>query len=518
MSPKTRIVVNTIASYSRSIFSICFGLFSVRWVLSALGAAEYGLFTLIGSLIAFISFFNNILGISVARYYAYAIGEADIQQGVGHENLSRWFNTALSIHLCVPAVMIVVGYPLAVFAMRNWLNIPAERLETCVWVFRISLVTAFVSMSSVPFIAMYTARQLISELSLFSIAATLLNFCCAFALFYVGSDKLLTYAIFMMAVNAGIPLLQILLASVQFRECRMRLAYWGDWKRLKSLLSFAGWTTFGFGGFTFGSQGNVVLTNQYFGSAMNASYGIASQLANHTGALSNALMGAMAPVITSSEGAGNRQRTIRLALQTGRISAFMLILFGVPLLLELPEVIHLWLGKLPDFVVPVCMITLCSSIVNKLTIGHQMAMNASGKIALWQFFEGTILAGMVGFAAMFILVGAGPLSAAFGYLCSSIVSAITVLIFCQKRLEMSILLWIRHVVAPIAITTIGAMVFAGTSLWLLPPSFLRIMVTVLLSLLIMLPLGWFVVFDISEKSFIKAKLATIQRRFFGRGE
>lgn len=518
MSPKTRIIVNTLASYGRSIFSICLGLFSVRWVLAALGVAEYGLFTLIGSLIAFISFFNNILGISVARYYAYAIGEAEIQKGVRDENLSRWFNTALSIHLCVPILLIVIGYPLAVFAIRNWLNIPASRLETCVWVFRISLVTAFIGMSSVPFLAMYTARQLISELSIFSIVATMLNFGCAFALFHVGSDKLLTYAIFMMAVNAGIPLLQIILAIVQFRECRMRLAYWGDWKRLKSLVGFAGWTTFGFGGFTFGSQGNIVLTNQYFGSAMNASYGIASQLANHTGALSNALMGAMAPVITASEGAGNRQRTIRLALQTGRISAFMLILFGIPLLLELPEVIHLWLGKLPAYVVPICMIVLCSSIVNKLTIGHQMAMNASGKIALWQFFEGTILAGMVGFAAMFIFVGAGPLSAAFGYLCSSIMSAITVLIFCRKRLDISIMLWIRHVAGPIVITTILSFLFAGTSLWLLPPSFLRVIVTVTLSLVIMLPLGWFVVFDATEKSFIKEKLVVVKRRILARGE
>ena len=515
MSPRTRIVVNTIVSYSRSIFAIGFGLFTMRWVLAVLGVAEYGLFTLMGSLIAFISFLNGILGISVARYYAYAIGESDIQTEAGHENLCRWFNTALSIHLCVPAILIISGYPLAVFAIRNWLNIPAERLDTCIWVFRISLVTAFVSMSSVPFIAMYTARQLISELSLFSIVVTMLNFGCAYALFYVGSDKLLTYAIFMMAVNAGIPLLQILLAIVQFRECRMRLAYWGDWKRLKSLLSFAGWTTFGFSGYTFGNQGNVVLTNQFFGSAMNASYGIAAQITNHTGALSNALMGAMAPVITSCEGSGDHQRTVQLALRSGRIGSFLLILFGVPLLLELPEVIRLWLGTLPAYVVPICTVALCGAIVNKLTLGHQMAMNASGKIALWQFFEGSILAAMVGFGFVFILMGFGPLSAALGCLCSSILSAATVLVFCQKRLNMSIMLWLRHVACPIAITTIMTMLLAGTSLWLFPPSFLRIVVTVACSLAIMLPLGWFVILEDAERSFVKAKVSAVMGRIRG---
>ena len=108
MSPNTRIVVNTIVSYSRSILAIVFGLFTVRWVLAALGVAEYGLFTLIGSLITFILFLHSILAASVARYYAYAIGEISIQTARGHENLTRWFNTALSIHVCTPLVLILL--------------------------------------------------------------------------------------------------------------------------------------------------------------------------------------------------------------------------------------------------------------------------------------------------------------------------------------------------------------------------------------------------------------------------
>ena len=331
----------------------------------------------------------------------------------------------------------------------------------------------------------------------------------AFALFYVGTDKLLTYAVFTMIVNAGIPLVQILWAFAQFKECRIRWTYWGDWKRLRSLLSFAGWTTFGFGGYTFGHQGNVVLTNQFFGSAMNASYGIAAQLTNHTGALSNALMGAMTPVITSCEGSGDRQRTIRLALRSGRIGGFLLILFGVPLLLELPEVIRLWLGKLPECVVPICSVALCSAIVSKLTLGHQMAMNASGKIALWQFFEGTILAAMVGFGFIFILSGFGPLSAALGCLCSSIVSAGTVLVFCHIRLNMNISLWFRHVAGPITAITIVTILFAGMSVWLLPPSFLRILVTTACSLAIMLPLGWLIILEDAERDMVKVKLHAV---------
>ena len=56
MTQKTRIVLNTIASYGRSMFSAVCGIFSARWVLMALGKEDYGLFGLVGSLVIFITF------------------------------------------------------------------------------------------------------------------------------------------------------------------------------------------------------------------------------------------------------------------------------------------------------------------------------------------------------------------------------------------------------------------------------------------------------------------------------
>ena len=179
---------------------------------------------------AFVAFFNNILRISVARYYAYSIGEGStIDNSAAAADLSRWFNAALSLHLIVPVIFILLGVPLAEYAIRNWINITPERIFACIWVFRIALLTSFVSMASVPFISMYTARQLIWELSLFGILSSVLNFAFARVLCFVSGDRLIVYAIFMLIVNAGIPLVQIFRAMVKFPECRMRLSFWGDW-------------------------------------------------------------------------------------------------------------------------------------------------------------------------------------------------------------------------------------------------------------------------------------------------
>jgi Na+-driven multidrug efflux pump len=93
MTPSQRIALNTIATYSRSVLSAALGLFSMRWVLGALGQSDFGLFSVVGSIITFIVFLNGVMAGSAARHFAYSIGEGDT------EKVNQWFNAAFSIHL-----------------------------------------------------------------------------------------------------------------------------------------------------------------------------------------------------------------------------------------------------------------------------------------------------------------------------------------------------------------------------------------------------------------------------------
>ena len=342
MTASQRVILNAAATYGRSLVGMVIGLFSIRWVLAALGTSDYGLYCVVGAIIPFITFFNGILGISVSRYYAYSIGQAQKDGVAGvNDDLKRWFNTALSIHLVVPFALILAGAPLGEYAIRHWINIPPDRIEACAWVFRIALVTTFLSMTSVPFTAMYTAKQYIAVLAGFGILASILNFCFAAMLFHVTSDKLIVYAIFMLIVNAGIPFCQIFFAVLKFPECRMKFAYLWDRKRLSSVASFAGWTLFGGGGCLLATQGSMFVTNHFFGPVLNTSYGIAGQLTTQTGTLADALMGALSPAVTTREGSGDRSGTLRMASSTGKIGALLILVFAIPLGLELPMYISM---------------------------------------------------------------------------------------------------------------------------------------------------------------------------------
>ena len=75
MSPNRRIFLNIVATYGRSLYALAIGLFSARWVLTTLGAEDYGLLGVVGGLTAFIAFFNGVLAAAISRFYSYSVGQ-----------------------------------------------------------------------------------------------------------------------------------------------------------------------------------------------------------------------------------------------------------------------------------------------------------------------------------------------------------------------------------------------------------------------------------------------------------
>lgn len=82
LSPNRRIFLNIVATYGRSLFALVCGLFSARWVLEALGQEDFGLYGVVGGLVAFIGIVNSLLGCAVGRFYAVSVGAADSSSSV----------------------------------------------------------------------------------------------------------------------------------------------------------------------------------------------------------------------------------------------------------------------------------------------------------------------------------------------------------------------------------------------------------------------------------------------------
>ena len=98
------IAINTIVLYIKlGINTIC-GLLTTRFALQALGVDDFGLFSVVGSVITFISMLNVIMLSTSNRFIATAIGKKNIPL------INKTFNVNLVIHAVIALVTILIAY------------------------------------------------------------------------------------------------------------------------------------------------------------------------------------------------------------------------------------------------------------------------------------------------------------------------------------------------------------------------------------------------------------------------
>lgn len=514
MTPAHRIILNTLATYGQSLVSLILSLFSARWVLQALGEMDFGLFGVVGSVILLITFLNGAMSVGVARFYAFSIGRGHhLTQEQAEDELKRWFNTALSIHLVLPFVVILIGWPLGEHAIRHWLTIPSERMEACLWVFRISLTTAFISVLSVPFTSMYSAHQLISELAVFGILQTVCAFIGAWFLLHVQGDRLIFYALYMMAISSGASLIQIVRAISKFKACRPSLSYLYDRAYLKELFGFVGWKIFGVTCGALRDQGGPVLANLFFGPLVNASYSVANRLAIQASSLSSAMTSAFQPALTSVEGRGDRQAMLTMALQVSKFGTLLILFFVVPMSLEMTNILHLWLKQPPRFAGDLCRWMLAILVVDKMTSGAMLAVNAYGKIAAYDPIQGFSIILSLPLMWLFFHFNMGPSSIGSALFLSMVIYCAGRLMFGKILVKLPLGIWFRQVAAPVA-TLIAASTAAGIGVMKsFDPGLLRVCLTTAVACSVIGIMGWLILLNSKERGYFQSTIRAGYTRF-----
>ena len=481
----------------------------------ALGEVDYGLYGVVGGLTAFISFFFGILSGSVGRFYAFAIGQASVAKNPeeGLEECRRWFSLAVTIHSVAPLVLMVICYPIGEWAVRSFLTIPVDRVESCVWVFRFVCISCFLGMVSVPFNAMYSAKQYIAELTAYSFVTATLNVVFLYYMVTHPGVWLTRYAFWQLLLILAPNLIIAIRAHILFPECRFRKAYAWDWNKYKQMLTYTGWNTFGTLGAVLKGQGIAILVNKYYGPAVNAAMNIANTVSGQAQTLSGAMQNAFAPAITTAAGAGDYAKVRTLTFGFCKFGMILSLVFMIPLSLELPEIMRLWLKNPPEYATGLCWLMLLIAFIDKNTLGHGVAVMACGNIKWYQIVLGSFNLLALPLAWMFAANGGNVYSVVLGTLIAWVLLVYGRVIFARNLLGLSILEWLKKVMLPIWIVLLIAGVVGFIPQIVMPQSLIRIAVTAISSTLVYFPLVWFVALNDDERSFVKDRF----RRFFKYG-
>lgn len=507
MTENRRIFWNIIATYGRSLYSLALGLFTARWALNALGVSDYGLYGVVGGLTAFISFLNSTLAGANSRFYAISIGMARAAEDKADalEECRRWFNTAFSIHTAVPIALVLIGYPIGAWAIRNFLTIPPDRVADCIWVFRFTCLTCFVGMMNVPFSAMYGAKQYIAELTIYSYFTATAN---AFFLYYMITHPgvwLLKYALWTSALSVVPSLIICIRAICIFPECRIRRRYLWDMVRIREVGAFGWWNLLGTTCALLRVQGVNILINKSFGATVNAAMSLGSSVNGHCAALTSSLLGAFAPAVTTAYGAGETERMKNLAYRMCKFGSILLLIFLIPLLSELQMVMVIWLKNPPPYATYLCAVMLIQTLLEVVTHGHMVAVNASGRIKEYQLSMVKISILTLPAAIVTVWLGGGVYAVGIVLICARMGISLRRVYYARIFAGLSAWTWLRGVVLPLAFVILVAGSASLVPRLIMAPSFGRIVVTTIFCELILLPMLWFVILDDDERKFVRER-------------
>lgn len=511
MTENRRIILNVVATYARSLVAIACGLFSGRWALAALGDVDYGLYGVVGGLAGFISFINGLMADAVGRFYAFAVGESKKAGSDGVEICVKWFNTALCIHVAIPLCLILAGYPIGIWAIRNWLTIPPDRIDACVWVFRCVCIGCFVGMINVPFTAMYRAKLYIAELTIYGFVQTLVN---VVFLYYIASrpgDWLVEYAVWNCLLLVVPHVLICIRGWIIFPECRFAPKYLIDVQRFKKLFAFAACRFGGALSSILSNQGMALMVNKTLGPSKNAAMTIANSAAGHSQTFAGALTSALYPVVTNAAGEGDLLKMRKWAFASCKFSAFFVLVFALPLMCEIDEVMRLWLINPPQSSPFLCWCLLVAAVLENITSGHYMAIFSIGRIKGYQFWVSVAGLMALPIAFVFVVAGVGVVGVGMALIAAAVIVAIVRLYYGRNVGTMPVRYWIVNIFFPFLAASFLSYLIGLVLKHSLVPCFWRLCIVTLVMEGVFLPICWWLAMDYDERNYLTARLRQLFR-------
>lgn len=375
-----RIAKNTFLLYFRMLFLMIVNLYTSRVVLNTLGVEDFGIYSVVGGVVAMFTLISGALSTAISRFITYELGREN------QENLNKIFSSAVTTQLALAILIIIIAEVIGVWFLNMKMTIPSTRVNAANWVFQISLITFIIKLLSVPYNASIIAHEKMSAFAYIGILEAIGQLIVACLITYSPIDKLIFYSVLMCTLALIVRCTYAYYCKRHFTECTYRLIW--NKQLLKQMFSFAGWNFIGTASAVLRDQGGNILINLFNGPIVNAARGISIQVNTAIQAFISNFMLALNPQIIKSYAGNDHQYMLMLIFQGARLSYYMLLFLSLPILLNTQYILAFWLKNVPEhsvlFVRLILILAMSDSISNPLITTIQ----ATGKIRNYQLLVG----------------------------------------------------------------------------------------------------------------------------------
>ena len=507
-SNNKRVAKNTLFLYFRMILIMLVTLYTSRVVLAELGIEDYGIYNVVGGVVIMFSFLNNCMSTATQRFLTFELGRGDM------ERLKRVFAASLNIHIAIGILIILLAETIGLWFVNEKLVISADRIVAANWVYQFSILTFCINIIQVPYNAVLIAHEKMSVYAYISILEALLKLGIVYLLVIIPTDKLVIYSILVFTVQFIIRGIYQVYCRRNYIESRFKL-FW-DKELYKQMSSFAGWNLFGSVAWLLRDQGINIVLNLFFGPAINAARGVASQVSNAVMGFISNFQVALNPQITKDYAIGNIDGMERLSYLGIKFSFLILFTMAFPLCLNIDYVLHLWLVEVPDYAAVFIILIMIDSLANTLFGSPLMtSLAATGRIRNYQIVVSCIILCILPVGYVALKIGCDAPSVFYVSIVFTLIAGFVRFLFCRKQIGYSLRKMSRNVLLPaigVSAVSLPLPIYIKCC-WLEAQSWVNFILLCAISAFVTMLVSWFVGLRKNERQTL---ISTIKKKIHKR--
>ena len=367
-----RIAKNSILLYGRMIIVMVINLYTVRVVLKALGAVDYGINDVVAGVVTMLISLSSVLSTATQRYYSATIGENKL------DRLRNIFSTSINIYLMLSVIVIIFGETLGLWFVNNYLVIPVDRIGAANWIYQFSIFSFIFTFLQVPYSAAVIAREDMGIFTIISTAECLLKFGAALLIFIVPKDRLVVYGAGLISISFLVMMSYILVGYFNYDECRYKKQT--EKTLFRELITFSGWSLFGSLAGVGMSQVTTILINVFFGPLFNAARAISFQFNFALSSLTASFLMALRPQMIKSYAEGSYFYLNKIFNLSNKVIYYGLLIVSLPLFFEMDSVLLFWLNKTDLQTVLFSRLILIYTLIMSLNNPISIIIQAIGRV------------------------------------------------------------------------------------------------------------------------------------------
>lgn len=371
-----RIAKNTLLLYVRTFVTLLISLYTSRLVLNALGVEDFGIYNIVGGVVASFTFLNTTMASATQRFLTYELGKKNFTA------LKMVFANSKSIHLLLSVLVLLLAETFGLWFTNNMLTLPTNRIFAANIVFQCAIGTFIVNILSVPYNALIIAHEKMSAFAYISILEVLIKLIISLTTVYALFDKLIIYATLWLIGSIIVRIVYSQYCVKHFEESKSKPSI--NKKCFSAMLGFSSINLCEIFANMLSNHGVNILLNIHFGPSVNAARGIANQVGNALNSFTNNFTMALKPQITKNYAAKNTDAMLSLVSNGNRFSFYLLMLMGLPVFFKADYILELWLKIPPSISCIFLRLLILTNLCKMLTNTFYTAISATGKIKKYQ--------------------------------------------------------------------------------------------------------------------------------------